>query len=145
MGTFRIGNGLSVDSCAIQDHWRVSDGTKGLATDEMFQEEAEAVRTNRLAEAVRPAFELAGIEWGRADHATFNGREVVFEINTNPTIGPIAGQRSPVREATLVFSRARMAAQLRAIDRADTGMLDLPLSPALRGLEIVEARAIVRP
>ncbi len=145
LGTFRIGDGFSVDSSAIENRWRVSDGTKGLATDAMIAAEADEVRSNRLAEAVRPAFETAGIEWGRADHTTVNGREIVFEINTNPTIHPIAGQSKPLREETLIFSRARMAAQLRAIDTAANGTLELPLSPFLKGLGIVEARTISRP
>lgn len=145
MGTFRIGDALTVDASTIENRWRVANGTKGLATDAMLAYEAEEVRSNRLAEAVGPAFVRAGIEWGRADHATYEGREIVYEINTNPTIHPIAGQTKPLREETLTFSRARMAEQLRAIDTAATGTLDLPLSPHLKGLGIVEARTIVRP
>jgi hypothetical protein len=144
-GTFRIGDGLSVDSFALENHWRVANGTKGLATEAMFQAEHDAVHSNALAEAVRPAFAVAEIEYGRADHATHDGREVVFEINTNPTISPIEGQRLPIREETLRFSRARMAEMLRAIDTAETGNLDLPLSPEMRRLAVVEARTIVRP
>jgi hypothetical protein len=145
VGTFRIGDGMSVDSCAIQDDWRVSDGTKGLATEQMFRDEAEEIRTNRLAEAVRPAFEIAGIEWGRADHATYRGREIVFEINTNPRIGPIAGQRLPIREEALAFARARMAALLRAVDTAETGTVPLEPPRALQRLQVVETRTILRP
>lgn len=144
-GTFRIGNGLSVDSIAVENHWRVANGTKGLATEAMFQAEADAVRSNALAEAVRPAFEVAEIEYGRCDHTTHEGREVIFEINTNPTISPIEGQRLPIREETLRFSRARMAEMLRAIDTAEEGRLDLPLSPEIGRLEVVDARTIVRP
>jgi hypothetical protein len=145
VGTFRIGDNLSVDSFAVQDHWRVSDGTRGLASDEMFQAEYDALKSNAVAEPVRLAFELAEIEYGRADHATYEGREIVFEINTNPTIGPIEGQRKPIREEALRVSRTRMAENLRAIDTAETGTLDLPPSPEMRGLKVVEARTIVRP
>ena len=144
-GTFRIGDNLSVDSIAVQDHWRVSDGTRGLATDEMFQAEYDALASNALAEAVRPAFDVAEIEYGRADHATYQGREIVFEINTNPTIGAIEGQRKPIREESLRLSRGRMAEHLHAIDTAATGTLDLSPSPEMKGLEVVETRTIVRP
>ncbi|MCB1502791.1 MAG: hypothetical protein KDK07_23945 [Bauldia sp.] len=145
VGTFRIGDNLSVDSIAVQDHWRVSDGTRGLATDEMFQAEYDALASNALAEAVRPAFDVAEIEYGRADHATYQGREIVFEINTNPTIGAIEGQRKPIREESLRLSRGRMAEHLHAIDTAATGTLDLSPSPEMKGLEVVETRTIVRP
>lgn len=144
-GTFRIGEGLSVDSFALENHWRVANGTKGLATEAMFQAEHDAVRSNALAEAVRPAFEVAEIEYGRCDHATYDGREVIFEINTNPTISPIEGQRLPIREETLRFSRARMAEMLRAINTSEEGQLDLKLSPEMGRLAVVETRTIVRP
>ena len=143
IGTFRIGDAYSVDSFAVQDHWRVSNGTKGFATEAMFQAEHEAVRSNALAEAVRPAFEMAEIEYGRADHAPHDGRQVVFEINTNPTIGPIAGQRLPIRTETLRISRARMAAHLQAIDTAETAIVKLP--PLSRRAKVVEAPTILRP
>jgi hypothetical protein len=144
-GTFRIGDALSVDSFAIENHWRVANGTKGLATEAMFQAESDAIHSNALAEAVRPAFAMAEIEYGRCDHATHEGREVIFEINTNPTISPIAGQRLPIREQTLLHSRARMAAMLHAVDTPEAGDLDFPPSPELRKLAVVEARAIERP
>lgn len=144
-GTFRIGDGLSVDSFALENHWRVANGTKGLATEAMFQAEHDAVRSNALAEAVRPAFDVAEIEYGRCDHAPHEGREVIFEINTNPSISPIEGQRLPIREETLRFSRARMAEMLCAIDTAEEGSLDLPLSPEMGRLAVVDARTIVRP
>ena len=70
---------------------------------------------------------------------------MIFEINTNPSISPIEGQRLPIREETLRFSRARMAAMLYAIDTAEAGNLDLPLSPEMGRLAVVEARTIVRP
>jgi hypothetical protein len=38
-----------------------------------------------------------------------------------------------------------MAEMLRAIDRAEAGQLDLPLSPEMGRLAVVEARTIVRP
>ena len=44
-GTFRIGDGLSVNSFALENHWRVANGTKGLATEAMFQ--AETTRSTR--------------------------------------------------------------------------------------------------
>ncbi|MGE0725873.1 MAG: hypothetical protein AB7O45_15970, partial [Alphaproteobacteria bacterium] len=73
-GTFRIGDAILVDSAVIEDRWLVKYGTIGLSTEAMQREEDAVVRGNLLAEAVRPAFALSGIEWGRADHATVGGR-----------------------------------------------------------------------
>jgi hypothetical protein len=145
-GTYRVGDQISVDHTVIQDNWQVADGTPGLKPQQWFEDEADAVRANRWAETVRPAFELARIEWGRADHATFEGRQIVYEINTNPVVLPIAEQRSPLRRESLIFARRRLAAGLRAIDCADSGSVLLPRSPLGKRLRFREkATVIARP
>ncbi|MGE0725662.1 MAG: hypothetical protein AB7O45_14885, partial [Alphaproteobacteria bacterium] len=98
------------------------------------REEDAVVRGNQLAAAVRPAFALSGIEWGRADHATVGGREVVYEINTNPLIGRLTPQRFPARAAMMEFARRRFAAHLHPIDSPDGPPLTLPDTPALERL-----------
>jgi hypothetical protein len=115
-GTFRVGNSVLVDHAVAEDRWLVKYGKKGLATGEMFEAERAAVVSNRFAEELRPAFEISGIEYGRADHATYRGRQVVYEVNTNPNVEPLTRQRSPIRDATLQFARQRMAQHLWEID-----------------------------
>jgi len=115
-GTFRVGDAVLVDHAVAEDKWLVKYGKRGLAADEMFANEKAAIVTNRFAEELRPAFEIAGVEWGRADHADFMGRQVVYEINTNPELQPLKPQRSPIRDETLRFARQRMAQQLWQID-----------------------------
>ena len=115
-GTFRVGDAVFVDHAVAEDRWLVKYGKIGLATDAMFEEEKDAVISNRFAEQLRPAFEIANVEWGRADHATFVGREIVYEVNTNPLIEPLKPQRSPIRDETLRFARERMAQQLWRMD-----------------------------
>src|SRR6266480_3576078 len=115
-GTFRVGDAVLVDHAIAEDNWLVKYGKPGRATDELFAGEKAAVVTNRFAEELRPAFEIAAVEWGRADHATFNGRQIVYEINTNPDIQPLVPQRSPIRDGALLFGRQRMAQQLWRID-----------------------------
>ncbi len=55
-----------------------------ITSDALQLEEQAAVHANEVPEAVRRAFDIAGVEWGRADHARFRGRDTIFEINTNP-------------------------------------------------------------
>jgi hypothetical protein len=130
-GTFRIGDSLSTDHAVVEDDWCVKYGRVGLATDEMVREEHEDVVANRWAEALRPAFAIAGIEWGRADHATVGGREVVFEINTNPFVAKLAPQRLPLRDRTLAVARERMARQLHAVADGDGARVVIEHGPAL--------------
>jgi hypothetical protein len=118
-GTFRIGEAMHLDHAVVEDRWLVKYGKKGIATPEMFLAERDAVATNEKAELLRPAFECGGIEFGRADHATVKGREVVYEINTNPHIDSFTKQSTPVRDETLALARNRMAQLLWNVDSGD--------------------------
>ena len=128
-GTFRIGPAMHFDHDVIEDKWLVTAGTKGLATEAMTLEERDAAQTNDGAEALRPVFETAGIDYGRADHATAGGRAVVYEINTNPSIHPLQKQRLALRDEAQAFARARYARLLAAID--SPAGADVAIAPAL--------------
>jgi hypothetical protein len=123
-GTFNIGGRVQMNHMAIQDRWHVSQGTRGFATEDMFKEEHATIAENRFASELRPIFELANIDWGRADHATFNGRQIVYEINTNPAIREPSPQTSPIRDEALAMARAVMAESLWAIDTGDGSVVD---------------------
>jgi hypothetical protein len=131
-GTFRIGEAMHTDHSVIQDGWWVKAGTLGLSTEAMAEEEYRAARDGRYLPALRPVFELAGVEYGRADHATAEGREVVFEINTNPTLSGPHPQRLPRRAETLELSRWNLARALAAIDSGDGLPVPIEAAPAVR-------------
>jgi hypothetical protein len=97
----------------------------------MMREEHEQVASNALAEQVRRAFEIAGIEWGRADHATYRGRQIVYEINTNPDIHALTKQRLAIRDETMRISRGRMAGLLWKIDFGDGSPVEVPVDERL--------------
>jgi hypothetical protein len=126
-GTFRIGPAMHFDHAVIEDNWLVKTGTFGLATIEMARAERDAAAANEGAAALMPVFELAGIEYGRADHATVGGKDVVYEINTNPNIYPVAKQRLPERDEAQAIARERFAALLAAIDTPEGG--DVQITP----------------
>jgi hypothetical protein len=127
-GTARIGDLVSTDHAVIEDNWCVRSGTTDLATPEMFEWEHRNVVTNAYAAAVAAAFRLGHIEYGRADHATVGGREVIYEINTNPNLLPLAPQTSPIRDETLRVGRTRFADGLRAIDGPTGAAIPVPRS-----------------
>ena len=131
MGTFRIGDAYHVQNAVLDDHWVAKQGSRGLADEAMYREEAEAVTANAVPEPVRRAFALSGIEWGRADHTTVGGREVIYEINTNPWVYRVRPMPSPIRDATLKVARERMAGLLFAIDGGDGAPVTLRRGPRL--------------
>jgi hypothetical protein len=127
-GTFRIGEIFSTDHAVFEDNWCVKYGVKGLATTEHFLWERRHVAANSFAETLTPAFELAAIEYGRADHAMVAGQLAVYEINTNPHLTALSPQSSPIRDEMVAIARARYAAALWDIDTAQRGPVKLQLT-----------------
>lgn len=123
-GTFRVGPNLSLDHIAVDDNWLVK-GVWEKLTPAAIDDEHEAVKANRFTDALKPAFEIGRIDFGRADHAPVGGRTVVFEINTNPYIGPYVPDPMPLRRATQAVARQRFAAALDTIDTTNKGTVIL--------------------
>lgn len=130
-GTFRIGDATHLDHGVVENNWRAKYGTPGLATEDIIREFVRSMDENDFADAIRPAFELADIEYGRADHAPVGGRHVVYEINTNPTIRGPRVSRSPLYTEALTRSRERLARLLWMIDTGDGRKLSFPRSKRL--------------
>jgi hypothetical protein len=129
-GTFRVGDRMSVDHIAVDDHWFVKFGQWDLLNEQAVADEHEAATANRSAEEIARAFAIAGIEFGRADHATLDGRTIIYEINTNPYVGPYVPDPIPLRFKTQPLVRQRLAAALQAIDCSDSGSRKLkPKAP----------------
>jgi len=118
-GSFRIGDRLHIDHHVTQETWFVKDGNADISPEWLYLDEHRRVTQEQCPDAVGEAFRLAGIEYGRADHATVGGREVVYEINTNPDIRELRPHRLRIRDETLAHSRTIMGANLFAIDSAD--------------------------
>jgi len=133
-GTFRVGDALSVDHISVDDKWLVKYGDYEKLNDEAVRDEHDAVMSNRYSVDLARVFDLAQIEFGRADHATVDGRTVVYEINTNPYIGRFVPDSIPMRLETQRRSRHRLAAALEAIDTKDAGVVQLHTTELLAQL-----------
>lgn len=73
----------------------------------------EYVQANPHAAWLDRIFDLAGVDYGRIDYAVHRGRPLVWEINTNPTIGAnLARERSSAQEAPLALGQGDDAAFL---------------------------------
>lgn len=68
----------------LSKNWNVKRSSIELSP-AMIEEEERYVFGNPHAEQLRAVFDLAHIDFGRADYAIVNGRIEIFEINTNPT------------------------------------------------------------
>jgi hypothetical protein len=129
--TMRIGDKIFPLNNVTENNWVVKYGTAGLATSAMHAEEFVGVHANGVAGNVRAAFELAGLDYGRADHAPGDGGHVIYEINSNPNLTPSSGQLNLVREATMRQCAVFVTAALHEIDTLSSGSLAPPPNPML--------------
>ena len=118
---FALARLVLVDHIAVDTNWCVKYGVWEKLTDAAILDEHDAVKSNRYAAALTPIFDIAGIDFGRADHATVSGETVVYEINTNPYIGPYVPDPKPLRRQTQMLARQRFAARLTLSTRQTPG------------------------
>jgi hypothetical protein len=118
----RIGDVFTAQPAVHEDSWLVKYGRLGVATPELYEEELEVLRTNRYADDIAPAFEIAGLEYGRADFGLVGGRVQIWEINSNPVVSE--GGDHPVelhQESQTAAWDAVLEAMQRLASRAPTG------------------------
>lgn len=125
-GTWRIGKETVVEHVSVDNTWLVKTGDKTKLSPAIAADEQEAVFTNRFAADLAPIFDLAHVEYGRADHGRINGRLVVYEVNSNPYIHPhLPAKANPLRIESRIFSRRRISESLEAVDTPQGGRLTL--------------------
>lgn len=83
--SFRVGNRIYCQHCYASRDWWVKFSSSDLG-EERKRELAAYVRSNPHSNQLMEIFDLAEIDYGRADYCVVDGRVQIFEINTNPTI-----------------------------------------------------------
>ncbi len=92
-------------------------GKEGVKLPEEYKVyEQEFVKGNWNADILRRVFEMAGIEYGRADWGIVGGKVQVYEINTNPQISADPGSTNPTRRATVAMSTRKLCDSLAALE-----------------------------
>jgi hypothetical protein len=116
LAAFRIGNAI-VPHLSVHDTvWLVKYGRTFDAIEDLYREEHAMLEQNPFAGHLRKVFDVAGIEYGRADFSFFQGRLQVFEINTNPYVAPAEPHPSATRVASMNLAWEKYMQALRAID-----------------------------
>jgi hypothetical protein len=129
---YRIGNELFPGISVHDDTWKVRYGKRGLAGRELYEDEHALLRQNPFGETLRQAFELAKIEYGRADFGVVDGRPQIYEINTNPSIRSPEPHPFPIREENSRIVWRRYLEALAAVDRKPSSDRLFLLAPDLR-------------
>ena len=126
LAAFRIGDAIVPHSSVHDTQWIVKYGKLGSAGEELYCEELEFIQTNPFAEHLKKVFDLAHIEYGRADFGFYRGRIQVFEINTNPHVAPGTTHPSAVRLQSMGLAWEKYLAALRVIDSGGGWPVRLP-------------------
>ncbi len=121
LAAYRVGAAMVATLCVHQSKWVAKDGEKGIAGQALYDDEYRIVEENRHGEEIRRAFEIGGIEFGRADFGLVGGRPQVYEINTNPTVAMMRNHPFPIRISAARLFEEKFAAALAAIDTPAAG------------------------
>ena len=120
--TYRVGHRLIAHHNVVDFRWAAKDvqDKQRLLAHPMFEtfieNERRFVEGNMHDGVLRQAFDLAGIDYGRADFSLVDGRPQIFEINTNPAHGShntIYRETHPQRVETQRLAEDRLYAALR--------------------------------
>ena len=126
LAAFRIGDAIIPHISVHDTVWLVKYGRKFDNIEDLYQEEYSLLQKNPYAEHLKKVFDVAGIEYGRADFGIHRGRIQVYEINTNPHVAPATdGHPSATRIASLKLSWEKYLTGLNAIDSNGGGLVRL--------------------
>lgn len=105
----RLGDAIVACHIFFGHDWMVKHSE--VFNESTAREELDYVETNPHEEVLRHAFEIAGIEYGRADYGVVDGRVEIWEINTNPyLIRPEYTRQEERREVLRAFAERFNAA-----------------------------------
>jgi hypothetical protein len=143
-GVFRVGNAIVPHHVIFEDRWLVKYGDDKRMADEDRQAEAEFIHGNPHGDQLRHAFDLARIEYGRADYGIVDGKIQIYEINTNPHVTYDRVYLTDLKRETYELAEAMLLEALIALDRPSSGRRIDVDSPALaatrRGLGFLYSR-----
>lgn len=130
LAIYRIGGRSVADTCVHERDWRAKEGEDGIATPELYEDELRIVRDNPYRDVVGKAFDMAGIDYGRADFGLVDGRVQVYEINASPFIELLGDSPSPFRSESRRLSNANYLDAVRQLD-SPAGPFLKPFDPNL--------------
>jgi hypothetical protein len=123
LSVFRIGALMVSSTCVHDNRWVAKYGVNGIAGQELYDDEYRIVRDNPYGEALRKVFEIANIEYGRADFGLVRGRPQIYEINTNPSIEGPGPHPFEIRVKASVLAYESLLAGFSEIDSEKSARL----------------------
>ena len=116
LSIFRIGDASFAANCVHENNWLVKYGTNGIAPLDLYEADLRIVEDNPYGAALKPVFEAASIEYGRADFGIVGGKVQTYEINSNPTVKFPTEHPSPLRVASYGVFKKNFYEALSGVD-----------------------------
>jgi hypothetical protein len=118
-GAMRLGDAIVPCHIFFGREWLVKH--QDVCNEATIREELEYIETNPHEKVLRRAFDLANIEYGRADYGCVDGRVEIWEVNTNPyLIRPEYTDHKARRKVLEAFSRRFNDALSALLSKWDT-------------------------
>jgi len=133
ISVFRVGEQVFFYQTVHERNWLIKYGTMNSATDELYREEQKMILENTYADTLHRVFDLAGIEYGRADCGVVDGKIQVYEINTNPHIIPPFPHPNPIRQKSMQLGWEKY---MKALAEIDTTEPHAPLARRFRHADV---------
>jgi hypothetical protein len=118
---FRVGDRILPCHVMTSSSWRVKSAANSLDRRAICAE-LDYIEANPHEAWLERVFDMAGIQFGRIDYGVSDGVPQIWEINTNPTLGPDSSKHDLPPDLRELRSRAREAFHTRL--RAAFGALD---------------------
>jgi hypothetical protein len=119
LSAFRIGDEIIPHLSVHDTNWLVKYGQHGIAGEDWYQDELDVLKRNPHREHLQKVFEIAGIQYGRADFGIYKGRVQVYEINTNPALHEPGAHPSSTRVESMRLCWTSYLDSLRRLDIAN--------------------------
>ncbi len=138
LGMWRCGDSFAPRVTLYGGNWFVKNNSQAEASDADHEEDARILAENRFEPTLRRVFDIAGIDYGRADFSLVGGRPQIYEINFNPDLRTQREGKPhahPLRRANLELTDDLGFAAMRTLDQSASGTkstLHLPELSAFR-------------
>lgn len=97
LSVYRVGPRMVPTLAVHESTWHAKSGELGIADQAVYEDEYASVTANRYGEMIKPYFDIAHVDYGRADFGFVCGKPQVYEINTNPYIKTVKSHPYPIR------------------------------------------------
>lgn len=137
LSAYRIGDKTIFYNTVHETNWLVKYGTLNCASNALYEDEQRMVQDNAFSAELTRAFDMGGIQYGRADFGLVNGRVQVYEINTNPSTKLPQDHPNAIRCHTQQLAWEKYCTALSALDSTDANG---PFAPTFEHPDLFRSR-----